>query len=359
MKIGILTFHGACNYGAVLQAYALQKYLSLQGHDVGIIDYNNDAIMSCYKVFDVKRVRNKKNILFFKAFAKEILCLSNRHNRKSKFENFASQYFNLIECTENSLRSLDLIVVGSDQVWNILLTNGFDSWYWGEIAKSYDIRIISYAASMEQYWGIENDDKAKSLLHNFNSISVRENSLKERLMMLTGRKIDVTVDPTLLIEEKQWNEIAVKPSIEGPYIFLYQVRNSQQAFDYANRLAKKNGMRLVCVSARVSALNTKGFGAISPAEFIGLIKYASIVIACSFHGVVFSVLFQKKFIALKLGDGRDSRYVDFLNSIGLASTLKDLHEPGEVSTPPEYSDVSRDLKIIVNESKKWLEESVI
>lgn len=359
MKIGILTFHSAYNYGAVLQAYALQKYLSLQGHDVGIIDYNNNVLLSCYKVFDIKRVRNKNPILFLKAFAKEILCLRNRHKRKSKFENFASQYFNLIECTENSLKSLELIVVGSDQVWNILLTNGFDSWYWGEVANAHNIRAISYAASMEQYWGVENDDKAKSLLHNFNCISVREKSLKERLLLLTDRKITVTVDPTLLIGKKQWNEIAVKPPIEGPYIFLYQVRNSQQAFDYANRLAKKNGMRLVCVSARVNALNTKGFGAISPAEFIGLIKYASIVIACSFHGVVFSVLFQKKFIALKLGDGRDSRYVDFIKSIGLASTLKNLHEVGEDSNAPEYSAVSGDLKRMVNESKKWLKESVI
>lgn len=358
MKIGILTFHRAYNYGAVLQAYALQKYLSLQGHDVGMIDYKNEDLLSCYKVFDIRRVIKKNPMSFLKALAKEIIFFMPRHKRKIKFEIFVSQYLKLID-TKISLKGLDLIVVGSDQVWNIKLTKGFDSWYWGDIAKSNNIRAISYAASMEQYWGLENDNKAKSLLNNFICISVREKSLEKRLTMLTERKISTTVDPTLLIDKKEWDKIAVKPTIEEPYIFLYQVRNSQQAFDYANRMANRNGMRLVCVSARVSALNTKGYEATSPAEFIGLIKYASIVIACSFHGVIFSVIFEKQFIALKLGDGRDSRYVDFLNNIGLSNTLKDLYDERDDTSIPEYSDVSRNLNRIVNESKKWLKESAI
>ena len=245
MKIGIITFHNAYNYGAVLQCYALQEFLLQQGYDVQVIDYRNKYLLSCYKVWDVHRIVSKNPIIFLKKSIKECLFLKHRKRRGNKFDNFINNKLRLSNFTKENLRLFDLIIIGSDQVWNVHLTNGFDPVYWGNFEIKENGHIISYAASIEEYWDLSHNEKAISLLNKFSSISVREYKTAMFLHSLLNRHIYEVVDPTLLVNAGFWNTIAVKPKIKQKYLLLYQVRNSKITEKYARRKAKELGLKLI------------------------------------------------------------------------------------------------------------------
>jgi polysaccharide pyruvyl transferase WcaK-like protein len=216
---------------------------------------------------------------------------------------------------------LDLIIVGSDQVWNTHLTNGFDDYYWGNLNIREDARIISYAASIEEYWYETYNTKAKNLLNKFNAISVREQKTAEYLRIFLDKDINVTIDPTLLVDSSVWEKFAQKPSLADNYLLFYQVRNSPECESYAEEISKKLGLRLIVLSARVDQANSKECIDSSPEEFVGWFKYASYVICTSFHGTVFSVIFKRPFVSIKLGDGKNDRVESFLKSIDLSERL--------------------------------------
>ncbi len=317
MKIGIITFHNAYNYGAVLQCYALQEFLLQQGYDVQVIDYRNKYLLSCYKVWDVHRIVSKNPIIFLKKSIKECLFLKHRKRRGNKFDNFINNKLRLSNFTKENLRLFDLIIIGSDQVWNVHLTNGFDPVYWGNFEIKENGHIISYAASIEEYWDLSHNEKAISLLNKFSSISVREYKTAMFLHSLLNRHIYEVVDPTLLVNAGFWNTIAVKPKIKQKYLLLYQVRNSKITEKYARRKAKELGLKLICLSARVNVYNSKECIDASPTEYLGWFKYASFIICTSFHGTVFSIVYKIPFISIKLDDGRNSRVETLLQKVGL------------------------------------------
>lgn len=309
MNVGILTFHNAINYGAVLQCYALNEFLRIHGCNVYVINYYNKDLLTCYKVFDRHRFVCKSHPLkMIRRFFLEISLILPRKDRKLKFNKFIAENFKMLEPLSNNINSLDLIVVGSDQVWNTKLTQGFDDYYWGNFKRSEKAKLISYAASIEEFWDAEKDNIAKHLLEGFDAISVREEkALKKISDVLPQRNISLTVDPTLLIDKENWSKIAKKPSVKEPYLLVYQVRQSEKVCKIAKNVAEKLSLRIVYLSADVAGLNSSCCRGASPEEYLGLFKYASFVVCSSFHGTVFSLIFEKPFISVKLNDGKDSR----------------------------------------------------
>lgn len=324
MKVGILTFHRAQNYGAVLQCYALQEYCKRKGHHVYVLDYQNRYLLNCYKIFDRHRFFDKhqdfnKNIIRFKS---EIALLKKRILRKQAFESFLGSKINIKQFDEDILNDLDLIIIGSDQVWNIQLTKGFDVYYWGNFIRNSKSRLISYAASgLNLNTIVDKEEKVVKLLRNFDAISIREQSLKNILQEKSAIHINVCSDPTLLVDINIWCSIAKTPSIKVPYVFLYQVRHVDNCLQMSKRIADKMGLRLIVLSANIADNNSELCYAASPEDFLGWIQNASFVISTSFHGTVFSVLFKKQFLTLKLNDNKDDRVENFLNSVGLESRL--------------------------------------
>lgn len=313
MRIGILTFHRAHNYGAVLQCYALQEVLKSMGHEVSVIDYQSKTLLNCYKVFDYHRFC-KKNLA---KVIKEIRLLSARRKRSNGFNLFISRCLNTVPVESIMETPFDFIIVGSDQVWNFNLTKGFDNYYWGLFKHPTSTKLLSYAASMEEIWSKEDEPKLRSCLNNFSAISVREESLKLKLSTIcTDKEITMVVDPTLLIDTVVWDRIAKKPSIAEPYLLLYQVRNNQKCHDIATKIAKEKGLRLIALSAAVNKLNSKEAVGASPEEFLGWFKYASFVVCASFHGTVFSLVFQRPFYSIRLNDGKDSRVLNLMEKTG-------------------------------------------
>lgn len=326
MRIGILTFHYAHNYGAVLQCYALQEYLKSAYSDaeVEVIDYRCPAIANGYKWHRGESLFSKNPL---KSIKTSIRLLRNKI-RFEAFETFIKTKLNLASVSTIFDNPYDIIIIGSDQVWNYNLTGGFDNYYWGEFKHPESTRIASYAASMQDSWSDNLSLKISTLLGNFNMISVRESTLAKKIQSLTGRQdIYHVVDPTLLIDSSKWNALAIKPHIKNPYLLLFQVEgNNPKTEQIAIQIAHIKKLAIVRLSTFVTRNTPWNLLATSPQKFIGLFKFADYIVCSSFHGTIFSLQFNKPFVSVKMGKGKDNRVGAFLNMIGLQHRFVDRYD---------------------------------
>lgn len=328
MRIGILTFHAAHNYGAVLQCYALQEFLRSKGYEVEVIDYRLSAIVSGYHWYKSYRFISKNPYKLLKKTAYELRFIRKRKQRYDAFESFIKKKMRLAPVEKIFSNPYDFIIIGSDQVWNYNLTNGFDPYYWGDFPHPPQTKIISYAASMHDNWPQSYDKTIIDKLNKFDSISVRETTLAEKLsLLLPNKEIHSVIDPTLLITKEQWDKISKRPSINYPYLFLYQVERSSKAEQIAQQIAREKNLRIVYLSALVDNINNKETIASSPEEFIGLFKYADFIICSSFHGTIFSLQFEKPFYSIKMGFGKDNRVGNLLSSLDKGDLFIDNYNP--------------------------------
>lgn len=326
MKIGILTFHRAHNYGAVLQCYALIQFLRSIGNEVYVIDYSSDYVQNCYKLIDINRIRRRNPIRLISKLIKEINLYKVRKVRAEMFNNFVNKHFPLLSIS--NIDVLDAVIVGSDQVWNTKLTHGFDDYYWGKFVNNKKIKLISYAASIEEFWEKEENDNVIKLLSKFKSISVREdNAAKYLQKLLPNKHVSVCVDPTLLETSIIWNRIVAQPPYNEHYLLVYQVRNSNKTVSIAKKIAKKLSLSIIYLSASVYGKNSKLSKFASPEQYLGLFKNSSFVVCTSFHGTVFSLVYEKPFVSVKLNDGKDSRVESLLSKCnGLDHFVSEINE---------------------------------
>ena len=299
-KIGILTFHNAHNYGAVLQAYALKTKLNRMGYKAKILNYQNPYIARLYR----KGIHIdfwKRDILpsrwgkVFHEVGENLYGLKEWKNQWTSFEKFIGE--KLLDGQEKKLtlndlakERCDVYILGSDQIWARELTHGFDPAYFGQFAPG--CKKISYAASVPN-GSIPEAEQAyfeqalKSLAH----ISVREEKLARVVEKLTGKEVTTVVDPTLLLERADYEDLLYEePLVKEKYIFAY--------FVVEDELLGK------CAEMIFDA---------GPREFLTYIRDAEMIFTNSFHGTVFSILFQKKFYSVYKENGRISNLLAFLN----------------------------------------------
>lgn len=328
MKIGIFTFHRAHNYGAVLQAYALKTFLVGLGHDVKFIDYWPEYHEKIYKVWNADLYKNKSFIIKLKIFIKFLLLFFKKQKRINVFNNFIYTYLGVDKMIKYRKFDLDddlgvdLVVYGSDQIWRNWITAkqyiGFDPVYFGfDINPS--ISKVAYAVSM----GIINfndteEEFLRKSLTNFSAILVRENKLLD-LLGNFDYKSNVVCDPVFLLSKDKWNCILPKERyIKDDYVLYYRLLPSVEAEQLAIDIAKKNNCKLLVVTSSVSlAFSNKEKQTLSPLQFIQVIRDAKFVIATSFHGTAFSLIFEKQFYTLGLGANSD-RVQTLLDKLDLA-----------------------------------------
>ncbi len=228
MRIGILTFHCAHNYGAMLQCYALQETLVAMGHDVEVIDYRPHYLIEPYSVFSIKALSHKPNFIsLVRCFVTSFLAIPKKTVRYRGFSSFLKKRIKTAKFVGNKLKlgSYDAYIFGSDQIWNTRLTKGFDNYFFGIFPFPKEKRLyISYAASMGNDVLTEDKKKfyTKNLCH-FDAISVRENSFKKLLSPLTSKHIEVVLDPSLLASHSVWDKLEDTVKDEN-YVLVYQVR---------------------------------------------------------------------------------------------------------------------------------------
>lgn len=324
MRIGILTFHRAKNYGAVLQSYALVTYLKSLGHDACIIDYYPKYFkeQDCILPHTIMKESNVKGKLFI--LANILISLIPIIKRRNAFNDFIKS-LPLNECIENSSDfssdGYDLIFVGSDQVWNKHITRGEDKLFAGNFLHPNCI-LASYAASTI----INNVDKEyyKNLINRFDFVSVREENINAYFNSLVPQKSICVCDPVLLLSKVQWKRFAKLPRDKN-YVLIYTVPEDPRINDYADKVAKLFGCKVIKLVAKVSPFR-KGDcrQSVSPSEFVGYFVNAKYIITTSFHGTAFSVKLEKPFSTLLLGTKLDDRAINFLNSVGMSNRLIDI-----------------------------------
>ncbi|MGQ1911614.1 polysaccharide pyruvyl transferase family protein [Marinifilum sp. RC60d5] len=294
MKIGILTYHRAHNYGAVLQCYALKKYLSKLGYNPIVIDYYYPEHLKVYDHFSLP--------LFFKKGLKDkikyvlyaIIKFRSKRKRINLFNSFIEKHINPV----SDFKNFDLVIYGSDQIWRKqpFLGDNYGPIYFGSTEISSH-KKVAFSASMGVISKKQDDMiKVKNYLQNFDEISVREESLKDHLDNIFSKPILHTLDPVFLLSQKEWEEcLNLTPVITYPYILYYNLHNSPILNNHVKKLVKENNFKVIEIRGEINSLRSSIFNTIDPIQFLSLIKHANYVVSSSFHGTALSIIFQKAF----------------------------------------------------------------
>ena len=365
MKIGILTFHCAHNFGAVLQCYALQEALKSMGHEVEILNYRPQYLASSQPKITLRTFKCKNPFKLYKKITFLIPILKKKYKL---YINFEHKYYHLSDHIQNKdqLRSLinkyHYIVIGSDQVWNTKYNKNELIWYGDFGTPLSNTKIISYAASAgDPVFTIKELKKISSLINEFASISVREKQLKDLLSPHINKKISCVLDPTLMVSPSIWNKFKeIKISEQEPYILIYQARQDDNVFRIANQIAKKKLWNIITVDFYDNSLQKKyikGHRNISPDQFVAYVKNAQCVITTSFHGTVFSIINNTPFYTLKLNDGADARNEEILKLLKLGNRFIEKNKEVEFSKI-DFTVCNQTLDFLRKQSYNYLKSAL-
>lgn len=353
MKLGIITFHRALNYGAILQTYALQNILKDKKISCEVIDYRCKPIEMNYKPITVKKIMHIKSFLYM------LIHNGLEFKNRKKFRNFLKQH--IILSKKVSKKNIEILsnqydgfVTGSDQVWNCFITS-FDKAYFLEFVSD-TIPKCSYAAS----FGIneipeEYQSEYVQLLNRFNVLTVREQEGARIVKQLIGKEVPVVLDPVLLLNGFRWYQIGSNRLVEENYIVIYFIVESEAMFELARRLSRATGLTIIYISDRItSPKGIRRIKGVGPEEFISLLLHATYIITNSFHGIAFSILFHKEFFVqlLPIPAKVNSRIIDILKLFHLEERI--VEDDGEMHTMRKinYSNVN---EILDRERKKSFE----
>ncbi|MBE5946154.1 MAG: polysaccharide pyruvyl transferase family protein [Lachnospiraceae bacterium] len=299
MKVGIITFHFANNFGAALQTYALSKAIEkITNEDVEIIDYRNPFIRFTDFVRLFPITKNLSEMI------DGLKTFSHRIKRKKRFNRFYEEYYKTGKCynsfnaLKNNSPDYDVIVCGSDQIWNPTVTLGVSNAYFINFATQKQ-KKISYAASLGHENIREKDiKKIKNHLNGFDAISIREEQGIALINKESDYDISHNIDPVFLHDRSFWDKLGGEnPIIDGEYILLYVMQNSEETYKRAQKI--KELLKIPVVS-----ISRYGYKAdcvdrvlvdVGPLEFVNLYKFATFSCTNSFHGLAFSIIFGKKF----------------------------------------------------------------
>jgi hypothetical protein len=367
-KVALLSFHNAINYGACLQAYALQTAVQDMGIACEYLNYCNQRRQEGYDMG--ARMRKALRRRDVKTLVRTLCGLPFAAARKRKFARFYRAH---VKTTQHIYRTCDELaavqnaydkfVVGSDQVWNDA-HNGADPAYF--LAFTQDTqKTVSYASSFGAS-SIPPEDQARyaRLLGHIGCLSTREMRGVQLIAQLTGRAAHMVLDPVFLLEPAQWLKLLPAQKRMKPYTFYYLNAQFELA-EFARRTGYQDRRRYILSSAvTLSDFAKKGQRvtfAMSPQQFLAQIYHAELVVTTSFHCLAFAILFQKPFVAVLSGDaGRDERLLNLLQITHLESRIfTGGMQKGDVLAAIDYADVFARLKPYVAHSHRFLQLALL
>ncbi|MEY8375038.1 polysaccharide pyruvyl transferase family protein [Lachnospiraceae bacterium 56-18] len=330
--IGILTFHWADDYGAMLQAYALKTYIKgLDRGEVEVLPYAPVKLAGRYWLFPVTGIEmNRKIVYFFGAwgFVKNVSHMYAYLKRRKSMRNFRQRYLTskaeVRKAGRLSLKKYSYVFVGSDQVWNPDITVGLDRAYMGNIREKGNCRLVAYGASFgkdslpAQYHA----EFKRAVNKNFIGIAMREKSAVPFVKSFFHGYVTDVLDPTLLLEARDWKKIGKKPKQKDYILYIYTEYNARMV-QYLHKLSAELKKKVIQVTVPWPGQGKKWINLEiegGPSEFIGFIQNADYIVTNSFHGMVFSILLEKKFLVFGHSD-RNARIANLMEKLDLRSRL--------------------------------------
>lgn len=355
MKIGLLTFHRADNLGAVLQASALLKYVQDNFGHCELIDfYPNNRIPVNYA--GIKRaLRYCKRLVLYPFTA------TNR-KRELRFNNYREKYYSLSDRqylgdseTANAHFDYDVIISGSDQILNTILTGNSKAFY----LDFFDGKRISYASSFgRKDVSIEEIKLIRNELPKFSALSVREQSGADIIRKEIGIEPQLVMDPVFLLSKDEWSKRCNdEMKLPEKYIFVYSMEDSP-AFDNAVVSIKKKAKLPVIVvrgGGKPGLIEGNEDGTCGPEEFLRYMRDAELIITNSFHGTAFSLIFEKKFLCVAHST-RNARLENIMSIIGQEDSL--LKCDNNVPVIVNGKEASSTIKSYIKASKEYLKNAL-
>lgn len=374
MKIALITFSRTKNYGGILQAYALNQYLSRLGHEVFFIDYIPKRSDIYHPHVFTQNATSRSRVwgrngatrflwkkLYFQDIKADYLKFSGFIEKECRF---SDRYFSLEELKENPPRA-DLYMVGSDQVWNSDFAPGKQlelPFYLPFVSG----RKISYASSFGNASIPEGQkDSVRELLQSFDALSVREDTGRQILEALGLRSV-VVVDPTLLFDGSFWAEKCTACREDSPYILLYQVKFDANVYRLAQAFARSLGCRLVILTMNRGDRRKYGQPVVmtpSVEEWLSYIKNARLVYTDSFHAAVFSIQFHTPFVVNSASrKNMSSRITNLLQMTALEELeMKDFDVQAglrKAAAEIDWDRVDAMVEEVRTSSQQWLLQSI-
>ena len=318
MKIGIITLSASYNCGSLLQGYALKKILEKYG-ETEIINFTSEKSEKLYSIVP-DSIYGKIRVLCRRRNLLEELKTEKRAYidfQKNALELSDEKYYadDLYEISEQ----YDLIVAGSDQIWNVSMGDFDVSFFAGWTSK----RKVAYAPSLGGH-DIRDSVNARryiELIKEFSDVSVREEQGKKCLETILGKNILKVADPTLLYGSEQWKKLIGKPYVEGDFIFFYSWSyGCDELRKIVSERSRITGNPVYVIDAhkwRIHSYKRDGFALCDqagPLAFLNLMYYAKECFVESFHGMMFAYIFKKNFWLLD----------NYENSEHMDSRLKEL-----------------------------------
>lgn len=346
-KVGIVTLHFYENFGSVLQAYALKHFIdSLDGFKAEIIPF-------CPELPEYQYFKEESLLLRFE-------------EKRASFENFRKKWMELPldQITRENLAKLDYdyYITGSDQIWNPEITCLHPVYFLDFVMDKPKIAYASSMALNSNHKAV-NEEVFKKWIPTLDAISLREKTHLNFIQKFTEKKVQVVVDPTMLLEGADYLPLCVSPQLDTPYLFSYFLTHDATLVDYGNSIAKMLGVKLVHYYAdypgHLFANDDKCFAFSGPQEFLGYIRGAECIFTNSFHGTVFSILFEKPYYTYTGRRKMLSRVLDLTEILHMQdrrfSGIRDL---STVNIHIDYTEVNNRLEQNRRASQNFLKAAL-
>lgn len=364
MKIGILTILNVNNYGAELQCCALYRKLTKMGYDAEVINYlfgiNPGHDFRGEKLTVPISFKQKVKVSLL-PIVQNLFCMFHQKNKKQRnkrFEEFHEKYNHLTSSVYPSVRSLydakfdyDVLCIGSDQVWNY--EKGYSLEPFFACFDKNGTKKISYASSI----GLSSLSKEaervfKKELSGFSHLSVREQQASELLENLLDRDVDVVLDPTLILDNKEWQEVAkfdMCPKEKYILVYIVTIKPCDYVLEVARHIAKERNLKIVRICRDAypehSGNDVQEILTAGPSDFVGLFANAEFVVTNSFHGTVFSINFSKSFYSvIKSQHSTNSRLTSILKKLNLENRIVPVGSPLPMISDVDYTIPAEKLK---------------
>lgn len=360
-KIGILTFHYSNNYGAVLQALSLQHTIELLGYDVEIINFIPSKYRPTNFIYNLglrKNIfKNKlKNLNIINIFKKISIMKNYNMEITNKFDSFRSNEMQLSKkVDENSLNTIlnnyDIIVVGSDQVWNPSQRTRIE--YFLNFGKGFQSKKISYAADSTIKEIDSGDiDSLRRALNDFSFISVRNEHSYSFVKSIINKDVHIVADPTIIYDLQYNSNRDMKEDYILTYILGEEIKGTHNK---ALEKIKKAYGNLPVYSIKIPTMNfelsdyaDKVFYDLDPIEWLNLIKNANFVYTDSYHGIIFSLKYHRQFLAYYTEKMRATRLVDIGKRYGIekyiVQSVDEIESMRSIEIKPDYKIIDDLLK---------------